>query len=258
MDGILQHFRKEEQPFIELVTDWTREVEDMYSPKLTDFLDPRQRFIVDSVVKGTGLLTAADGGFSDAERQRVLIYPDYYVPAENDFQIAIFEIRYATKFLTLEHPMVLGSLMGLGLERSKFGDIRIQEDHVQFASALELTTYLEANFTNAGKAKIQITELLDRKDWIELEEVWVEDMQIISSLRLDTVIAALLNIARAKATNLINGGKVKVNWGVAEQPAFELNESDVLSIRGQGRYKVIAIEGRTKKDKIRLVTGKLE
>ena len=258
MEGILQHFRKEEQPFIELAMDWAREVEDMYSPKLTDFLDPRQRFIVDSVVKGSGLLTAADGGFLDAERQRVLIYPEYYVPTRYDFQIAVFDVRYATKFLTLEHPMVLGSLMGLGLDRAKFGDIRLKEDTVQFASALELNSYLEANFTSAGKAKVHITELPDRTDWIELEEVWIEDMQIISSLRLDTVIAALLNIARQKAASLIHSGKVKVNWRVADQPAFELNESDMVSIRGQGRFKVIAIEGRTKKDKIRLVTGKLE
>ena len=258
MDGILQHFRKEEQPFIELVMDWAREVEDMYSPKLTDFLDPRQRFIVDSVVKGSGLLTAADGGFVGAERQRVLLYPEYYVPTRDDFQIAVYDVRYATKFLTLEHPMILGSLMGLGLDRAKFGDIRLQGERVQFASALELNSYLEANFTSAGKAKIQLTELANRTEWIELEEVWIEDLQIISSLRVDTVIAALLSIARQKATSLIHSGKVKVNWRVIEESSFELNESDVLSVRGHGRFKVIAIEGRTKKDKIRLVTGKLE
>ena len=55
-----------------------------------------------------------------------------------------------------------------------------------------------------------------------------------------------------KSSNLIHGEKVKVNWAVRDQPAFELHESDMLSIRGYGRFKVIAIEGRTRKDKIRL------
>ena len=32
----------------------------------------------------------------------------------------------------------------------------------------------------------------------------------------------------------------------------------MISIRGSGRFKVIAIEGRTRKDKIRLIVGKLE
>ena len=47
MQHLIQHFRKDEQPFIEQVMGWQREVEDRYAPKLTDFLDPRQRFIVD-------------------------------------------------------------------------------------------------------------------------------------------------------------------------------------------------------------------
>ncbi|REB09689.1 RNA-binding protein [Sporosarcina sp. BI001-red] len=258
MDGILQHFRKEEQPFIEMAMDWAREVEDLYSPKLTDYLDPRQRFIVESVVKGSGLLVAEDGGFESAERKRMLIYPDYYEPTRDDFQNVIFDVRYATKFLTLEHPTVLGALMGLGLDRAKFGDIRLKDGDVQLASVMELSTYLTTNFTSAGKAKIHLTELPDREEWITLEEVWVEETQIISSLRLDTVIAALLNVARQKSAANIHGGKVKVNWREVDQPSFELNESDILSIRGHGRFKIIAIEGRTKKDKIRLVTGKLE
>lgn len=225
---------------------------------MTDFLDPRQRFIVDSIVKGSGLLTSGDGGFEGAERKRVLIYPDYYEPTRADFQITVFDVRYASKFLTLEHPAVLGALMGLGLNRAKFGDIRLKDEDVQLATVTELSTYLTANFTAAGKAKIHLTELSERGSWIALEELWIEETQIISSLRLDTVLASLLNIARQKSGTYIHGGKVKVNWRVVDQPSFELNESDVLSIRGHGRFKIMAIEGRTKKDKIRLVTGKLE
>lgn len=37
MEHLIQHFRKEEQPFIEQVISWQREVEDRYAPKLTDF-----------------------------------------------------------------------------------------------------------------------------------------------------------------------------------------------------------------------------
>ena len=37
-------------------------------------------------------------------------------------------------------------------------------------------------------------------------------MQVVSSMRLDAVVAALLNISRQKAATLIHGEKVKVNW----------------------------------------------
>ena len=42
MEQVFQHFRKDEQPFIEQVYGWIRDIEDRYAPKLTDFLDPRQ------------------------------------------------------------------------------------------------------------------------------------------------------------------------------------------------------------------------
>jgi RNA-binding protein YlmH len=83
-------------------------------------------------------------------------------------------------------------------------------------------------------------------------------LQIVSSMRLDTVIASLLNFSRQKASVLIRSDRVRVNWATQNDPSAELYESDMLSIRGFGRFKIIAVEGRTKKDKVRLLTGHLE
>ena len=64
MEHLIQHFRKDEQPFIEQVIGWQREVEDRYAPRLTDFLDPSQRFIVESIVgQSKDLTVQADGVF---------------------------------------------------------------------------------------------------------------------------------------------------------------------------------------------------
>lgn len=258
METIMQHFRKDEQPFIEMAVGWIREVEDTYSPKLTGFLDPRQQFIVESLARGSMLLVGSYGAFAEAERHRILIYPDYYTPEKVDYQVAVFNVKYASKFLKLEHKDILGSMMSLGIDRSKFGDIRVGEEAVQFAVADELKDYMTANFLSIGKAKVTVEESNRSEEWIVTTDTWTEDMHIVSSLRLDVVIAALANVARQKAATLIHGEKVKVNWVVRDQPAFELQELDMLSIRGAGRFKVMAIEGRTRKDKIRLVIGRLE
>lgn len=258
MENIMQHFRKDEQPFIETALGWIREVEDSYAPKLTDFLDPRERFIVESLVAGSELLVDSDGAFSKSERMRVLLYPNYYSPEKEDFSIALFSVKYASKFLTLEHKDVLGSLMSLGLERSKFGDIFLEDDEVQFAVVAELKDYIRANLTAIGKAKIAVEEVMTEEDFIVAETSWLETMNIVSSLRLDTVIAALLSVSRQKAVSLIRGEKVRVNWTSVTDPSLTLYESDIVSIRGSGRFKVIAIEGRTRKDNIKLLTGKLE
>ena len=258
MDSIVQHFRKEEQPFIENALGWTREVEDTYAPKLTGFLDPREQFIVETIVNNAGLAFDTYGGFRKPERQRLLIYPDYYTPQPDDYQVALFSINYPAKFVTLEHRDILGSLMSLGIDRSKFGDIRLQDDAAQFAVVDELKDYLIANFNSIGKSKVRIEQLDSSALLIESMETWTEQLYTVSSLRLDAVVSAIMNSPRQKAVSLIQNDKVKVNHTVRSQQSFELNELDSLSVRGAGRFKILSIEGRTRKDKIRVLIGVLE
>lgn len=259
MEHLIQHFRKDEQPFIEQVIGWQREVEDRYAPKLTDFLDPRQRFIVESIVQQSDdLHVFTEGIFEEAERKRMLIAPSYYEPAEADFQIAVYSLNYPTKFVQLRHPDVLGALLSIGLDRSKFGDIRLADNTVQFAIASEISDYVRANLTSIGKVKVSAEEMDPNTPFIQNEEQWVESSHTVSSMRLDVVLATIVNISRQKSQSLINAGKVKVNWTVREAVAFELQGGDIISARGYGRLKVILTEGRTKKDKIRLQVGRLE
>lgn len=258
MEHLIQHFRKDEQPFIEQVSDWQREVEDRYTPKVTDFLDPRQRFIVASIVgQANDLIVYKEGVFEQAERKRVMIAPAYYVPEKDDYQVTIFSVNYPSKFVQLRHPDVLGALLSLGIERGKFGDIRVAENTVQFAIATEVADYVRANLSSIGKVKVHVEEL-GVTPLLRVEEQWAERSYTVSSMRLDVVLATVLNISRQKSQSLIAAGRVKVNWTLREQVAFELQEGDIISARGFGRLKVIMTEGRTKKDKIRLQIGQLE
>lgn len=195
---------------------------------------------------------------NQTERARVLIAPSYFVATEDDFQMTIFTISFPSKFLQLKHPDVLGALLSLGIDRSKFGDIRICENTVQFAVATEVGDYVRANLTSIGKVKVHVEEIGEAVPLIQTNEEWIESSYTVASMRLDVVLATVLNISRQKAQSLIAASKVKVNWTVRETTSFELQEGDILSARGYGRLKVIMTEGRTKKDKIRLQVGRLE
>ncbi|WP_019416010.1 RNA-binding protein [Paenisporosarcina sp. TG20] len=259
MDQVFQHFRKDEQPFIEQVNGWLRETHDRYAPKLIDFLDPRQQFIVQSLVgQFDDVLLSSFGEFPEAERKRMLISPPYFEATEEDYNISMFSISYPSKFVKLEHPDVLGSLMSLGLDRSKFGDIRVDDSRVEFAVASEVADFVSMNITSIGKFKVKVEKLLPDHPYLENNNVWVDETYTVSSMRLDNITASLFNISRQKASMLIHSGKVKVNWAVREQPAFELHEFDLLSIRGYGRIQIGLIEGRTKKDKIRLQISRID
>ena len=258
MEHILQHFIPEEKPFIEQVVGWQREVEDRYAPKLTDFLDPRERFIVQAIIKQSeDCRLMSSGGFLQAERQRVLIYPSYYEPTAEDFQIALFRINYPVKFVSLTHPQVLGTLTASGIDRKRFGDIRLEDNEVQCAVSEEIADFLQVQMTAVGKAKVALEKITTQQALAPSDEKWEEQLHTVSAMRLDVVLASALTISRQKAQQLITSGRVKVNHTVREDRAFELHEEDLLSVRGYGRMKVIAIEGRTRKQKIKVIIGAL-
>lgn len=254
--SIYQHFRPDEKEFIDSVLNWKEYVEHSYSPKLTDFLDPREQQILKMIIgEHSEVQYAFSGGFESAERKRALIYPDYFQPQADDFHITLFEVEFAKKFLSLTHPQVLGSLMGLGLKRGKYGDIIIAGDRVQFVCAREVSEYIRLELHAVGKASV----VLDEKPMTEVllpEEVWTEQTATVSSLRLDTVLSAIFQLSRQKSQTLIQAGLVKVNWTAVENPSFECGEGDTISARKYGRAKILSIDGKTKKDKWRITVGK--
>ncbi|OCA83901.1 RNA-binding protein [Pseudobacillus wudalianchiensis] len=255
MSSIYQHFRPEEKEFIDQVFEWKREAAEMYAPKLTDFLDPREQEIVRSVVGAHGdTAVFFFGGTAHTERKRAYICPSYFTPVEKEFDIVLYELHYPDKFVSIAHPQVLGSLMGLGLRRRKFGDILTDGKRVQFLAAKEVSHYIEVNLNRIGKTAVT----LDKKspdEAIAQEEEWKEISTTVSSLRLDAVLSAFMKQSRQKVQMAIKGGLVKVNWKQQENPAFECTEGDVFSVRGAGRAKLLTVEGQTKKEKWRIVLG---
>ena len=147
--------------------------------------------------------------------------------------------------------------MNVGLKRAKFGDVIIQ-DQVQFAVADEVATYIEANVERAGKTKIRLSRI-DAEDRLKVkEQEWEETLGFVSSLRFDTVVSEILGFSRQKAQALIKQGESKVNYKVVDDSSFMLEEGDLLSLRGTGRVKLIAILGSTKRDRIKLQYGILK
>jgi RNA-binding protein YlmH len=254
--NIYQHFRPEERDFIDQVLQWKNYVESSYAPKLTDFLDPREQHILKVLIgENSEIKYKLYGGSSGAERKRALIFPEYLGDHADDFQITIFEIDYPAKFVTIEHPQVLGSIMSLGLKRGKFGDILFKDGRIQFLAASEISDYIKNNLVSIGRAGVKLKEI-SYADVISSETFWVENDITVSSLRLDTVVSGIHNLSRQKSQLFIGQGLVKVNWTLVETTSFECGEGDMISVRGYGRAKIVSIEGKTKKDKWRIHVGK--
>ncbi|KGP92788.1 RNA-binding protein S4 [Pontibacillus chungwhensis BH030062] len=255
---IYQHFRKEEQPFIDQVLSWQDEVASRYERKVSDFLDPREQHIFRSIIGNNEDFVLRDfGGYEASERKRIILAPFYESPLDEEFGVTLLEASYPSKFVTLEHRDVLGAFMSLGIKRNKLGDLIVTDTHIQILIASEIADYVKMNLTGIKKAGVSFEER-PLGEVLQTQEEWQEQSGTVSSLRLDVMVKEIYNISRQKAGLFIDKGAVKVNFRKVEDPSFTLETGDLISLRGKGRSVVKEIEGKTKKDKWRIVTAVLK
>lgn len=217
----------------------------------TDFCDPKNIEMIIKTVQGIAELNFfVFGGSEGCERRMIGFCPDYRNIDEIDFPIKAVKIISNTKFSKeLSHRDFLGSVLGLGIDRSKVGDIFIFEDFTIVFVNEEIAAYISSNLERVGKAPVT-TEVFDSRS-IELPQGKTEEKTAtVSSLRADALVGAAFNISRGKAQTLIDGEKVFVNWSSLLNGSKQLKEGDMISVRGLGRAKVSSIGGRTKKDRI--------
>jgi Uncharacterized conserved protein, contains S4-like domain len=255
--SVYEHFRPEEKPLIDQYLDWKDQVTREFAPKLADFLDPRQQKILELIIgKNEDVHVAFSGGFQNAERKRALLLPPYIPEEEEAFELACVEVAFASKFVTLSHPELLGALTGTGVNRDKIGDLIVTDDQAQFICSKDIEPYLLLNLTAVGKNTVACHSI-GSGALIHNEQNWVESWGTVSSLRLDVVASEIYHLSRTKTAELIDRKQVRINWELMDKRDFELAEGDMLSLRGFGRSKIISVDGLTKKHKIRLQYGKL-
>lgn len=248
--SIYQHFRPEERPFIDQVLEWQTTVLDQYHPKLTDFLDPREQNIIRSVIGSHSELTIdMSGGINKAERRRALLLPPYVTVEPDEYKLCLFELNYPHRFATITHRELLGSLMGLGLRREKFGDLLFADGRIQFVAAAEIAEFIRLNLKQIG----QHTVSCEPTAWGEAivpQHHWQAQSGTVSSLRLDVVLAEIYNLPRGKVSPAIQQQRVKVNWRIVDKPAYMLRADDYLSLRKVGRSHLSRVGEPTKKGRL--------
>lgn len=255
--NFLQHFHIEEQSFVEKAIDWTERVNNNQVPILMDFLDPRQLEILKSIVNSNlGLTMFFDGGYTSAERVRALIAPDYWQKSEKELGLSCFKIKGLNRFDRLEHKDYMGALLNIGIKREKFGDILIGGDLVQYIVAAEIADYVRSELTKIKHSKIELIEI-NKEELVVPEKNYQILYLTVSSLRADNILSQVYNQSRANAGQLIRANKLKVNWKPVDQTDYLLKEGDTVSLRGFGRFELLAEEGNTKKGKHRIKIGKL-
>lgn len=223
--------------------------------KYTDFLDPFHREFVRPLINNYfGVRSLEDGGYSGAEHQRIAIFPDYYRPGDIEVPVKVLELSLSDPSRLLSHRDYLGAITGLGLKRPMVGDIIAFEGGAHVVVASEVANAV-LSLAEVNKFKAAVAEIPPYNIRVE-EETLRTITSTVASVRLDAVLSAGLGIGRSKAVELIKGDKVKVNWREIGQPAFQLGQGDILSIRGKGRLELAEVGAETKKGRVRVTLKK--
>lgn len=240
------------------------------------FLTPKEIKLAQRSLTGHGYLPQACffGGYPDAERACLFLLPEYLLeylssPASQCggeeladllgevFTDAVCALRIdGSGYRTLTHRDYLGSILGLGLERDALGDIALQSEH----SAVVFSSRTVANFLIETLVKVA-TDTVKCRIW-SLDESFTDGRRYqkmsdtVASTRLDCAVAALTNLSRDRAQDLIRKGFVDVDYECEERVGVILEPPAILTVRGYGKFRLLPFGGETKKGRLRLQAEK--
>lgn len=222
-------------------------------PTNTCFLSPRElemaRYLFGDE---TGLTTF--GGYEGAERKMLVYLPEYLDEEslyEDDAPLVCLRATFFEED-SLSHRDFLGALMGAGIARETVGDICVGKGCCDFFVTAEIAPYVLQNFLSAGRTRIHMEQISLRDAQIPEPEV-KEIKDTVASLRLDSIISSGFRIGRSLAAQHIHAGKTAIDGLPCEKPDKTVSEGMKISVRGLGKIKLHAINGRTKKDRISVV-----
>ena len=214
-------------------------------PCFTPFLNPPEAVEACIAGKKEGVATYLFGGYEDAERQ-MACYAEKPVHHEA-YPLEALEIRGPHQKAPA-HRDLLGSVMGLGIQRHCVGDIVLQEECAYLFVTSAIVAHVMENLSQAGKTRLHLERLKELPGMAGTEGELRKDT--VSSLRLDALVSSGFCMSRAKAAQLITTGHVKLRHIQTLRPDAHVEPEDIISVRGMGRLKLVEVGNPTRKERL--------
>ena len=218
----------------------------------TDFLDMYQISLVKNLLKKIDFENyVLYGGFEEAERRVLIIYPEKYnlEMIEKNYSKIMNVIRIVLpeeEKGEYSHRNYLGGIIKVGIKREKVGDILVSNDGADILVKSETTETLKKELAGLTRFENAKFETIERKDIRKLE-IKVEEINIIvPSLRLDNFVSDLARTSRSKAVQIIDSERVFINGQNETKSSKQIKLGDIITIRGKGRFIVKEFSGTTR------------
>ena len=211
------------------------------------------------------------GGYDEAERRQLICLPSYISTEDIDEfnELAVLRVEIPKGSRQLTHRDYLGSILGLGIDRSVIGDILVRSESSKYEQQQSGSTTTSSTVC-AGADIIIMEEMsgfllneygqIGRSEAVlsvvELNQLIIPALQksiikdIVPSLRLDNIISTAFKISRSKAQTAILSGIVSVDHIEQTKPDYRVVEGSCLVLSGKVKAVVSEIGARSKKDRI--------
>ena len=231
----------------------------------TDFLGlAEQNLFYSSLKEFPAVSYSCYGGTSQAERYciafdgRERVNGLKQTPAEEFYLFPIVCISITPSSLkygeNLTHRDYLGALLHLGITRAKVGDIYIKEKQAYVFCTESIADFICKELCTVKHTLVHCEITVPSEE--ELKPEFKEITSTVASLRLDAFLSVSFNSSRSSLTAFIDGGKTYVNGRLATKAGMQLDEGDIVSVRGKGRFIVSEVKNMTKKGRIVVTINK--
>jgi RNA-binding protein YlmH len=255
LESYLKSLKEDDRHIARRVLDIREGAQNNFMINDSDFFYPNEISIGESVLNHFSDTSYLITGISkNAERKAILAAP-YDIDEDELLKEFFTVLRGHIGITSITHRDILGSLISTGLNRNKIGDIYIDDEYVYIIVKKEIEKHVVLNFNRIKNISTNF-ESVELKTVENLSLKFEKARIITSSMRVDNVVSNIGSMSRSKAQDFIKSGNVKLNWSNDISRNRLLEEGDVLSLRGKGKYKIFGIVGRSKKGNIVLEIDK--
>lgn len=260
--------RDSERALLEARIEDMRKRAERYELCVGSFLSPREQHYALQKLQSvsTEAFGVLYGGYDGSERNRLFILPDYLkredgvytaatlramIPELSEESVRVLSID-GSGYRRLTHRDYLGSLLGLGIERNKLGDIIVKDDcHALVFCDGAMADYILGGLHRVGGDTVKVAETSVDDDFsVERRMRAISDT--VASPRLDSIVSCLIGTSREKTQDLIREGLVEVDYETCDKKDKTPREGAVVSVRGYGKYVIQSVSEQTKKGRCRL------
>lgn len=198
----------------------------------TFFLDPKEMREVQAKLKKTDYSIYYP--YKDSEKN--ILY-NKTIP-----EVLLYEIKVK---VPVRHQDILGSIYSTGISHELFGDILIIDDRYYIYILPLVRNYFESNFTMIKDSPVELVNI--PLDYLENYERSYERLElIVSSNRIDTVVASICHIGRNNISEMIKKKEIMLNYDFLKDSAYKLKDNDTFSIKRVGKFKFSKVLKQTK------------